>query len=544
MPFITISIQEGQGPTEHIKAAPLYTDGGGHPLVIDFGVDTPYTLEVALGDHIPRGLGSSSSPPPPTQAVSRDNMERRKRRRPRSNPQPSDANDEKLCITIRYVPPIQREDNKSIGDLYKYHVSTIQQIETALQTTKQARLDLEAAPATTKTDLVAVALEVHLLTKELNRRRGITDLSHTRRNITKWYLVRACVPAALEGLPGNPVIRLYPGDWNETAKPVEQVEPKKMRLLAGPRNGEAELSWFEHSIEAAPDHLQYRMVQEYSASALAGDKYGMYFYGKSLINGYGDVKDPKRGAILVRRAADQGLPVAHTALGMMYTLGVGVDRDLNEAKVWYESAADQGQAVAQYRLGWMHQVGNGVAQDYKRAAEWYQQAAEQGHMLSQYQLGLLYEYGSGVAKDSKQAANWYQQAADQDHVLSQYRLGRMCETNTGSKDSKRAAEWYRKAGEWYRKAADQGHVLSQDRLGRMYENGEGVAENTDEALRWYHKAAEQGHASSQYRLGELYYSGDVVPQDEDKAVAFFWKAARQGHVEAREAIEEALEDLE
>ena len=41
-------------------------------------------------------------------------------------------------------------------------------------------------------------------------------------------------------------------------------------------------------------------------------------------------------------------------------------------------------------------------------------------------------------------------------------------------------------------AADQGHANAQYNLGNMYYQGQGVPQNTSEALRWLHKAQVQG----------------------------------------------------
>ena len=45
-----------------------------------------------------------------------------------------------------------------------------------------------------------------------------------------------------------------------------------------------------------------------------------------------------------------------------------------------------------------------------------------------------------------------------------------------------------KAAKWYRKAADQDHAEVQNHLGYHLEKGEGVAEDTPEAVEWYKKA--------------------------------------------------------
>lgn len=44
--------------------------------------------------------------------------------------------------------------------------------------------------------------------------------------------------------------------------------------------------------------------------------------------------------------------------------------------------------------------------------------------------------------------------------------------------------------------AEQGYALAQGNLGLMYENGQGVAQDYQEAVRWYRLAAEQGNAGA------------------------------------------------
>jgi len=57
----------------------------------------------------------------------------------------------------------------------------------------------------------------------------------------------------------------------------------------------------------------------------------------------------------------------------------------------------------------------------------------------------------------------------------------------------------------FRPLADQGDPLAQATLGLMYAEGEGVAQDYQEAVRWYRLAAEQGHASGQFSLGGHVY---------------------------------------
>ena len=54
---------------------------------------------------------------------------------------------------------------------------------------------------------------------------------------------------------------------------------------------------------------------------------------------------------------------------------------------------------------------------------------------------------------------------------------------------------------WWRQAAEQGHAEAQYNLGVCYEKGEGVAQDSSEAVKWFRQAAEQGVAEAQFWLG-------------------------------------------
>ena len=79
-----------------------------------------------------------------------------------------------------------------------------------------------------------------------------------------------------------------------------------------------------------------------------------------------------------------------------------------------------------------------------------------------------------------------------------------------------------------RQQAEEGAADAQDALGLMYYNGEGVAQDYEEAVRWYRLAADQGLASAQFNLGVMYDRGRGVAQDWDEAVRWYLLAADQG----------------
>jgi len=80
--------------------------------------------------------------------------------------------------------------------------------------------------------------------------------------------------------------------------------------------------------------------------------------------------------------------------------------------------------------------------------------------------------------------------------------------------------------------AKQGDPNSQFELGVMYCDGNGVAQDYNEAAKWFIKASEQGYAPAQYNLGVIYES-DLGVQDYNEAVKWYTKAAQQGYTVAQ-----------
>jgi TPR repeat protein len=91
------------------------------------------------------------------------------------------------------------------------------------------------------------------------------------------------------------------------------------------------------------------------------------------------------------------------------------------------------------------------------------------------------------------------------------------------------------AVKWYRLAAEQGNADAQLNLGTSYTKGEGVPQNPQEAVKWYRLAAEQGNADAQLNLGTSYSKGEGVPQNDSIAYVWYSVAAAQGGNDAAAA---------
>jgi TPR repeat protein len=126
--------------------------------------------------------------------------------------------------------------------------------------------------------------------------------------------------------------------------------------------------------------------------------------------------------------------------------------------------------------------------------------------------------------------------AEQGDARAQANLGRMYANGEG------VAENDQEAVKWYRLAAEQGDARGQTSLGFMYANGRGVAENDQEAVRWFTLAAEQGMAGAQFNLAVKYAQGQGVAQNYQETVRWLRLAAEQGLARAQFFLGDAYQD--
>lgn len=116
------------------------------------------------------------------------------------------------------------------------------------------------------------------------------------------------------------------------------------------------------------------------------------------------------GVERVRRAAENGLPIAQYRMSKLYERGQGVPRDLEQSRSWTEKAAEGGNVKAMHDLAVFYAEGEGGAQSYAGAVKWFRQAADYGLVDSQYNLGVLYEQGLGVSANPSEALYWFRVA--------------------------------------------------------------------------------------------------------------------------------------
>ena len=136
--------------------------------------------------------------------------------------------------------------------------------------------------------------------------------------------------------------------------------------------------------------------------------------------------------------------------------------------------------------------------------------------------GFVYAHGWDSEPEEPGPLRWFLKGAERGHAAAQHSLGRLYKHGWGVPADESESLM------WFRLSADQGHAEAQADLGEMHQTGEGVAQDYGEAVKWYRRAAKRGHARATRLLGRLYETGAGVPVDKVAAARRYSVAAERG----------------
>lgn len=257
--------------------------------------------------------------------------------------------------------------------------------------------------------------------------------------------------------------------------------------------------------------------------AYAGDPEEQYRLGVMYSMGIGVQKDPVRALKWLSGAGLAGhAPSAYLA-ALMYTEGRGTDVDHGKAVKWYRMAAEKNFAPAQAALGRIYTEGRGVDKNIKEGIRWKETAAKQGNASAIYDMGLMYYEGEFVEMDEGEAIRWFTAGAKIGDRGSQYYLG-LIKFRDGYIDE---------AVSLISKAADKNYPEALLDLGVIYLTGQGgVKQDPAKSYTLFTKAAKSGVAEAAYFVGMMGLLGIGTEQNTKTAFSFIEKAAKTGHREA------------
>jgi TPR repeat protein len=224
--------------------------------------------------------------------------------------------------------------------------------------------------------------------------------------------------------------------------------------------------------------------------------------------------------------------------------GLGVPRDLVNARAWLEKAAASGDAQALYTLGRaMDEGSDRTAPDPVRAADLYRRAAEKGHAQAGLRYGLALSEGIGIKRDIAAAQRWLVQARDSGVPEAALALGDMAARTPASRDKAANERTVQAAVSWYQVAAHAGVPSAQFKLANAYFSGVGIARDPVQAQLWYSRAAQQGLPQAQHALGIMLLGGVAGAADPVEGYKWLLLAERGGNPDSRAVREKTAEQL-
>jgi TPR repeat protein len=220
-------------------------------------------------------------------------------------------------------------------------------------------------------------------------------------------------------------------------------------------------------------------------------------------------------------------------LGQMYSAGLGVDANQEEAAQWYRLASQAGDIEAKFLLATMILDGAFVERNEEEAASLLQTATAEGHTDSKQMLAMLHLEGRGVERDLNRGAQLMREAAEEGNVTAIYTLGILYAEGAGVRQD--TLEAY----EWFDQAARRGNTEAQIELalgllsGDAGDQGLSQERRVEDAIFWFRRAAEAGNPVAENRLAHAYSQGFGVPLDPVEAAYYHARAVAGGLSDAR-----------
>jgi TPR repeat protein len=126
--------------------------------------------------------------------------------------------------------------------------------------------------------------------------------------------------------------------------------------------------------------------------------------------GIGVEKNIEEAVRLYRIASESKFAVAISNMGCCYENGIGVEQDEQEALRLYREAAEQGYAEAIFGVGYCYSNGIGIEQNFDEAVSWYRRAAAFNNSGALNNLGSCYRDGQGVPASWSESVKYYRLA--------------------------------------------------------------------------------------------------------------------------------------
>ena len=194
------------------------------------------------------------------------------------------------------------------------------------------------------------------------------------------------------------------------------------------------------------------------------------------------------------KAANKGDSQSQAMVAYRLKEGVGVKKDLNEAKRWAQIASQHRNGLGFWLLAQMSREAGESLSSYRRYLD---SAMSCNYPLALSFFARLYESGSpefGIEKDESMALELFREAAEYGDAESATRAGYLYLRDRNDPLS---------AVEYFDKAVAKGEAEAMGMLASIYFNGIGTAKDHDKAIDLFRKAADAGSSYGAVCYGRI-----------------------------------------
>ena len=249
-------------------------------------------------------------------------------------------------------------------------------------------------------------------------------------------------------------------------------------------------------LQAESDELKEENVEQLRVPLTEAAKLevvsAMELLGESLRQ-----RDPKAAFAWLCSAAARGRADAMEEVGLRYSNGAGVERDLAKAAQWFEMARTAGDADAGTLLAECYLFGKGVAKNEGKAISLLRDAVAAKDPRAMDQLANCYHKGIGVTQNDAEAFRLYSQAAGLHYLDSAGNLGVLYLTSEATNLGKNLPARTQAAVKLFRDGAKENNPFCMYLYARCLESGNGLPQDEKAATDWYRRAAEEGNRPAQ-----------------------------------------------
>uniref|UniRef100_A0A8C3RTF1 SEL1L2 adaptor subunit of ERAD E3 ligase n=1 Tax=Chelydra serpentina TaxID=8475 RepID=A0A8C3RTF1_CHESE len=270
-----------------------------------------------------------------------------------------------------------------------------------------------------------------------------------------------------------------------------------------------------------------------------------------LLFGYHGPQNITAAVTLYETLAEKGSHKSQTALGFMFSYGIGMEYNQAKALVYYTFASLGGNLISQMILGYRYWVGINVPRNceaaltnYRKVAHFIANKLEKNEEMPVEKVRLMeksenlssnndfldwdvHQYYKFLAERGdtqiQKAFYYFLKAAKAGNTHGMAFLGKMFLEGSVAVTQSNAS-----AFKYFTMAAEKGNAVGLWGLGLLYFQGKGVPVNYTEAFKYFHIAAEKGLADAQFQLGVMYHSGSGVRKDYKLAFKYFYLASQNG----------------